>query len=81
MTIWPFLLNFLKSDPEQPTILFPIPLPSSSLPSFASYKMTILLHLQNVTQASLVVPSFFFSFFGSVECSMSILYFMVNIHL
>ena len=32
-------------------------------------------------QASLLGPSFLFSFVGSVECSVAILYFMANIHL
>jgi hypothetical protein len=29
----------------------------------------------------MLMPSFLFSFFGSVQCSMGILYFMANVHL
>ena len=53
-------------------------LPHSFLPLSL---MTILLSLLSEMQASSLEPSFLFSFFGSVECIMGILYFMANIHL
>ena len=60
---------------------FPIPLPipftTEFIPS-TCLLWTILFHLLSEIQEYLLVSSFLFSSFGSVECSM---YFMANIHL
>jgi hypothetical protein len=53
---------------------------SHAVPSLCLSFMTILFPLLSESQASLFVPSFLFSIFGSTECTMEILYFMVNIH-
>jgi hypothetical protein len=77
---WPSLLSLPILDPEHtphfpPDPLF-YPVPSIHLPL-----TTILFLLLNEIEASLLGPLFLFSFFGSVECWMGILYFMVNIQL
>jgi hypothetical protein len=62
--------------------LIPYSLPSRlSLPdpSFHLLPISILFPLLSEIQASLG-PSLLFGFFGSVDCSMVILYFMANIH-
>jgi len=56
----------------------PSSLPPISLPPSASYD-NFLLPLLSLIQASLLVSSFLFSCFGSVECSVSNLHFMANI--
>ena len=58
-----------------------IPNPHSSPHSLHLPLMTILFPLLSEIQASSLVPSFLFSYFGSVNYSMGILYFMANIHL
>jgi hypothetical protein len=73
MPIWP---SVYAPDPESP-LLFPSPLP----PALHLSLMTILFSLLSEIQASSLVPSFLFNFFGSVECSMGILYFMAKFHL
>ena len=50
-------------------------------PSFHLPPVIILLPLVSEIHISSLVLSFLFSFFGSMECSMVILYFMANIHL
>jgi hypothetical protein len=80
LVIWPYLLSFPTYDLE----LLPHSLPhllSHSVPSFHLPLMTILSLLLRDIQPSSFVPSFLFNFFGFVEYSMSILYFMTNIHL
>jgi hypothetical protein len=54
---------------------------SYAVPSLLPPLMTVLFPLLSETQASSLGPSLLFSFFGSVDCSMGILYFMANIHL
>lgn len=57
------------------------PLVSHPFPSLTLLPVTILFHLLSVIQASFLGPSFLFDFFGSVGCTMNILYFMANIHI
>jgi hypothetical protein len=42
--------------------------------------MSVLFPFLSESQASSLGPSWLLSFFGSVDCSMVILYFMANIH-
>lgn len=60
---------------------FPPSILSHPISSLCPPGMTILFPLLCEIQASFFGPSLFCSFFGSVECSIYILYFMCNIHL
>jgi hypothetical protein len=72
---------FSSIDPEHPPPI-PHPIPSPiQFPLSICLLMTILSPLLSEIQASSLVPSFLFGFFGSVEHSMNILCFMANIHL
>lgn len=80
LALWASLLSPSHTSCCTP---FPLPFPSPILvpPSILLPSMTILSPLLCEIQSCPLGPSFLFNFFGSVECSMSILYFMANIHL
>ena len=74
MTIWPSLLSFPIHDLELTPLLLPITFP---FPPSASYDYFYSPFSVRVNLSCLGLPSCF-SFLGSMECSMGILYFMAN---
>lgn len=73
---WTSILSLPTHNPE------PTPFPSlSPLPhSFHLPPITVLFPLLSEIQTSFLGLSFLFSFFGSLNCIMGILYFVANIH-
>jgi hypothetical protein len=75
----PPLIYLLSTNPLAAPHLIPTPilLPTSSSTQFLpTTSMHILFPFQSEIQASSLGPSLLLSFFGSVDCSMVILYFM-----
>lgn len=76
LALWASLLSSPTPDPDH---YFFSHLLSYQGPSLPLPSMSILFPLLSGIQASLLIPSFFFNFFGSVECIMVIKYFLDNI--
>ena len=76
LAIWPSLLLLSTPDPESPNFP-PYPLFPTVL-SLHWHLMSVLFPLLSEIQESSLVPSFLFSFFGSVECSIIFIWVLNN---